>query len=54
MRIGRALIIPVIVAFGVSGSAVVGSAMPAAAISVPVVQVHTTGFNVGICMYHHG
>ena len=54
MRIGRAFIIPAILALGVAGSALVGSAIPAAAANVPVVNVHTTGLNTGTNMYHHG
>ena len=53
MRIGRAYIIPAIVALGVAGSALVGSAMPAAAASAPVVISHSTGLTVGTNMYHH-
>lgn len=53
MRIGRAFIIPAILALGVAGSALVGSAIPAAAASVPVAHVHTMGFSVSTNMYHH-
>ncbi len=53
MRIGRAYIIPAIVALGVAGSALVGSAMPAVAASAPVAISHSTGLSVGTNMYHH-
>jgi len=53
MRIGRAFIIPTILALGVAGSALVGTAIPAAAANVPIVQVHTTGLTIGTDMYHH-
>ena len=65
MRIGRAIIIPAIVALGLAGSALVGSAMPAVAASVPNAHVQTTGLSTcssnamlllistGINMYHH-
>ena len=54
MRIGRAFIIPAILALGIAGSAMVGSAIPAAAANVPVVTAHTTGLSIGTNMYHHG
>jgi hypothetical protein len=54
MRIGRAFIIPAILALGVAGSALVGSAIPAAASSVPIVTAHSTGLTTGPNMYHHG
>ena len=55
MRIGRAFIIPAILALGVAGSAMVGSATPAAAANVPVVHASTTGgLSTGTNMYHHG
>lgn len=53
MRIGRAFIIPAILALGVAGSAFVGSAIPAAAANVPIVHVHTSGLPTGTNMYHH-
>ena len=52
MRIGRAFIIPAILALSFAGSAVVSSAIPAAAASVPV--AHTTVLTTGINMFHHG
>ena len=54
MRIGRAFIIPAILALGFAGSAMVGSAIPAAAANVPVVHATTTGLSIGTNMYHHG
>lgn len=54
MRIGRTYIIPAIVALGVAGSALVGSAMPAAAANAPIVISHSTGLTVGTNMFHHG
>jgi hypothetical protein len=53
MRIGRAIIIPAIVALGLAGSALVGSAMPAVAANVPAAHVSTTGISTGPNMYHH-
>jgi len=40
MHIGRAIIIPAILALGVAGSALAGSAISAVAGSAPSVQVH--------------
>jgi hypothetical protein len=53
MSIGRAFIIPAILALGFAGSALVGSAIPAAAANAPIVQVQTTSLNTGSNMYHH-
>jgi len=54
MRIGRAFIIPAILTLGVAGSALVGTAIPAAAANAPIVQVGTTGgLSIGTNMYHH-
>ena len=54
MRIGRALIIPAVLALSVAGSALVGSALPAAAANVPVVHVHKHGLSTGTnTFYHH-
>ena len=53
MRIGRAFIIPAILALGVAGSALVGSAIPAAAANAPIVISHSSGLNTGIDMFHH-
>ena len=54
MRIGRALIIPAVLALSVAGSALVGSALPAAAASVSVVHGHPAGLTTGPDVYHHG
>ena len=53
MQRTQAFIIPAILALGVAGSALVSSAIPAAA-NVPVVHVGTTGLSTGANMYHHG
>jgi hypothetical protein len=53
MRIGRAVIIPAILALGVAGSALVGFAMPAAAANVPIVPAHSSSLSTGTNMYHH-
>jgi hypothetical protein len=53
MRIGRAFIIPAILTLGIAGSALVGTAIPAAAANVPVVTGQSTGLSVGTNMYHH-
>jgi len=53
MRIGRAFIIPAILALGVAGSALVGSAIPAAATSMPIAHVYTAALGTGTDMYHH-
>ena len=51
MRIGRALIIPAVLALSVAGSALVGVALPAVAANASVThaQVHS-----GVNVYHHG
>jgi hypothetical protein len=56
MRIGRALIIPAVLALSVAGSALVGSALPAAAANVPVVHAHghTHGLTTGTNTFYHG
>jgi len=54
MRIGRAIIIPAILALGMAGSPLIGAAMPAAAASVPIVTAHATGLSTGTDMFHHG
>jgi hypothetical protein len=53
MRIGRALIIPAVLALSVAGSALVGSALPAAAANVHVVHGHTVALTTGTDVYHH-
>jgi hypothetical protein len=54
MRIGRALIIPAVLALSVAGSALVGSAIPAAAASVPVVHANPHGLAIGTDTFYHG
>ncbi len=55
MRLGRAYIIPAIVALSVAGSALVGSAMPAAAaVCAPNAHLTVSGITPGTDMYHHG
>lgn len=53
MRIGRAFVIPAILALGVAGSALVGSAIPVVAANVPIAYAHATGISTGVDMYHH-
>jgi hypothetical protein len=54
MRIGRALIIPAVLALSVAGSAMVGAALPVAAATVPIAHTtSTTGFHVSPDVYHH-
>jgi len=54
MRIGRALIIPAVLALSVAGPAMVGAALPAAAAtSVPVAPTNTVSFYVSINVFHH-
>jgi hypothetical protein len=51
MRIGRAIIIPVILAFGVAGSIVSGSAVSAAA--GHSASVHVQAASAGVGIYYH-
>jgi hypothetical protein len=51
MRIGRAIIIPIILALGVAGSIVSGSAMSAAAGHSP--SVHVQAADAGVGIYYH-
>ena len=53
MRIRRAIIVPVILALGVTGSILSGSAMAAAAAHAPSVQVHATANSMKPNMYYH-
>jgi hypothetical protein len=53
MRIGRAIIIPVILALGASGSILVASIAPAAATQAPNMHVHPTVQHVGSRMLYH-
>ncbi len=54
MRIGRALIIPAILALGVAGSILAGSAMPVAAVHAPSVHVQAVTVSSVPNMYYHG
>jgi hypothetical protein len=55
MRIGRTVIIPVILALGVAGSILAGAEMPAAAASTPLVHVQqVTTTTVSPLMRYHG
>jgi hypothetical protein len=54
MRIGRAIIIPAIAALGMAGSVLIGSAMPAAAASVPNATGQVLYIQPGTDMFHHG
>jgi hypothetical protein len=47
MRIGRALIIPAVLALRLAGSALVGYALPAVAANVPLVHTHAHALNPG-------
>jgi hypothetical protein len=53
MRIGRAIIIPTILALGASGSILVASVAPVAAAQTPNMQVHPTVQHVGSRMLYH-
>lgn len=50
MRIGRAIVIPAIVAFGVAGPAVATTVM---AVSTPVAAVHVPATTANPQMYYH-
>jgi hypothetical protein len=55
MRIGRTVIIPVILALGVAGTVLAGAEMSAAAASTPSVHVqHAVVFSVGPDMKYRG
>lgn len=51
MSIGRAIVIPAILALGVTGSALAGSVMTAAASAKPAVHVQAAPQNPGL--YYH-
>jgi hypothetical protein len=53
MRIGRAIIIPAILALSVAGSAMVGSAMPSAAGHLANVHVVAQGAVMTPSIYYH-
>lgn len=52
MRIGRALIVPAILALGASGSFLTVSMTPVAAVAAPNAHVHPAHFQVGNLYYH--
>jgi hypothetical protein len=54
MRIGRALIIPAVLALSVAGSALVGSALPAAAANAHIARAPTADLYVSPSVFHHG
>ncbi len=53
MRIGRAIIIPVILALGTAGSILAGSAVPAAAAQAPTAHVQSTASYARPLMHFH-
>ncbi len=53
MRIGRAIIIPAILALGVAGSILAGSAAPVAAVHAPGVHVQAAA-PAGPDIFYHG
>jgi len=53
MRIGRAIIIPAIVALGAAGTILSSSAMPAAVGHAPSVQVQAGGVSVVPTILYH-
>ncbi len=53
MRIGRVLIIPAILALGVAGPILAGSAMPAAAVHAPSIHVQAVTVSSVPGMYYH-
>jgi len=53
MRIGRAIIIPVILALGASGSILVASAASAAPSQAPSMHAHPSVQHVGSRMLYH-
>lgn len=54
MRIGRAIIIPAILALSVAGSVLAGPGMSVAAVHTPAVHVHSTGGSLPISgTYYH-
>jgi hypothetical protein len=53
MRIGRAIIIPAILALGVAGSILAGSAVPVATVHAHSVHLQSTASSVGTDVYYH-
>lgn len=54
MRIGRAIIIPAILAFGMAGSILAGSAAPVAAGHAPSVQAQKAAHGAAPDIFYHG
>jgi len=54
MRIGRAIIIPAILALGAAGSILSGSAMSAAVGHAPSTHVHATAVSASPNIYYRG
>ena len=54
MRIGRAIIIPAIVALGVAGTVLPGAEIAVAAVHTPAVHLHTTTHPMVTGTYYHG
>ena len=53
MRIGRAIVIPAVLALSVAGSVLSGSVMPAAAGHAPSVHVQAAGSSVTPTVLYH-
>lgn len=53
MRIGRAIIIPTVLALSAAGSILVASAVPAVAAQSPNVHVQPTVFHAGTQVFYH-
>jgi len=53
MRIGRAIIIPAILALGVAGAVLPGAEIAVAAAHTPAVHVHTTTYPIVTGTYYH-
>ena len=54
MRIGRAIIIPAILALGVAGTVLPGAEVAMAAAHTPAVNLHTTTHPMVTGTYYHG
>jgi len=54
MRIGRAIIIPAILALGVAGAVLPGAEIAVAASHAPAVQLHVTHHPMITGTYYHG
>ena len=53
MRVGRAIIIPAILALSVAGSVVTGAEVAVAAVHAPAVHVHTVPPLTNLTYYHN-